>query len=81
MMASFTTEQIADAIYSGVFTLLAYDPDVDTLAEARKINSGAGWTIEESLDNNIRGNVVRYEGVRVNDERLIAAHKLALTWL
>jgi hypothetical protein len=80
-MAAFTVEQIAGAIYNGVIASLAFDPDMDTLAEARKINDGAGWTIEESLDNNLRGNVMRYEGVRVGDAKLIAAHDLALTWL
>jgi excisionase family DNA binding protein len=80
MSQGFTVEQIAGRIYDRVLTMLAYT-EIDTLAEARKINSGDGWTIEESLDNKIRGNVMRYEGVRVSDEKLVAAHTLALEWL
>lgn len=80
-MATFTIEQIAGCIYDGCIMSLAHDPGLDTLAEARRINAGSGWTIEESLDNQLRGNVTRYEGVRVSDEKLVAAHKLALSWL
>lgn len=80
-MAGFTSEQIANAIYNGVITGLAYDPDLDTLAEARRINSGEGWTIEESLDNRIQGDIIRYEGVRVSDAAVDAAHDLAIAWL
>lgn len=78
MKAHFTTDQIALAIYSGCITALAYDADFDTLAEARRINNGDGWTIDESAP---LGNITRYEGVRVSDEKLVAAHTIALGWL
>lgn len=80
-MSAFTIDQIADAIYNGVVMTLAYDPDLDTLAEARRVNQTTGWTIEESLDDKIRGDVMRYENVRVSDDKLIAAHALATEWL
>lgn len=79
-MATFTVEQIANCIYNGCISSLAYNPDLDTLAAARRINEGDGWTIEESLDNQLRGNVMRYEGVRVSDAKLVKAHTLALSW-
>lgn len=76
-MKSFTTEQIANAIYNGCIASLAFDPELDTLVEARKINNSSGWIIEESAP---LGSVTRYEGVRVSDAKLVAAHQLALTW-
>lgn len=80
-MTTFTTEEIAGRIYDGCILSLAHDPDLDTLAEARKINAGIGWRIERSVDNQLRGNVAYFEGVRVSDEKLVAAHTLALSWL
>lgn len=77
-MPTFTTEEIADRIYDGCLMTLAHDPDLDTLALARQINNGEGWTIERSAP---LGNVTRFEGVRISDEKLVAAHGLALAWL
>lgn len=77
-MTTFTIEEIAMRIHDGVLLTLALDPDLDTLAAARRINDGDGWTIERSAG---RGNVTRFEGVRVKDEKLVAAHDLALSWL
>lgn len=69
---------IAGIIYSNILLQLAYTPDLDTLAEARRINNGDGWTFDESLDNKIRGNIIRHEGVRLSDENLMKAHELAM---
>lgn len=78
---TYTIEEIASRIYDGVLMTLAYDPDMNTLAEARRINNGGGWTIERSMDSSLRGNVERFEGVRVSDDKLVKAHALALSWL
>lgn len=80
-MAHFTTDQIAGAMYDYIETTMIYSPDTDIYAEIKRINSNEGFTIEESLDNNIRGDVVRYEGVRVSEDRLKAAYDMAYAWM
>jgi hypothetical protein len=77
----FTTEEIATRIFEGCILTLASDPELDTLALARQINNGDGWTIERSADDTTRGNITRFEGVQVSDDQLVAAHTLALSWL
>ena len=80
-MATFTTDQIAGAMYGYVETMMIYSPDTDMYAEIQRINSGEGFVIEESLDNNIRGNIIRYEGVQVSDDRLREAYNMAYSWM
>lgn len=82
-MAHFTTDQLAGAMYGYVETMMIYSPDTDVYAEVKKINDGDGdgFVIEESIDRNIRGNVMRYEGVRVSEDRLKAAYDLAYSWM
>lgn len=80
-MAHFTTDQIAGAMYGYIETTMIYSPDTDIYAEIKRINSNEGFTIEESLDNNIRGDVMRYEGVRVSEDRLKAAYDVAYAWM
>jgi hypothetical protein len=57
-------EQIATAIYNGM-----------TAEEARKINSGDGFTIDH--DGNDGGGFSRTENVTVSDANLEAAIKMA----
>lgn len=71
-------ERVATLIRENILSMLAYDPDLDTLAEARKVNNGAGWTIEESAP---LGNILRTEGVSLSDADLVAAHDLAVSQL
>lgn len=67
-----TTETIAWAISEQIGGLLAYGGDMFTWRDARRVNETTGWTLEEGGGQ--AGWVVRHEGVRLADDRLIVAY-------
>ena len=80
-MATFTTDQLAGAMYGYIETMMIYSPDTDALAEVQRINSNEGFTIDISNDNKLRGDITRYEGVRVSEERVAAAYNRTIEWM
>lgn len=73
-MQTVTVEKLAYAVYNRcINNWLAFDPR-STLELAREINAGDGWHLEWSAP---LGGVTVAEGVRVTDDKLVAAVELA----
>jgi hypothetical protein len=53
----------------------------DTWEDVARINKYPGWTVEFNLDNKLRGNFVRYEGISLDDDDMARVRALVDRWI